>query len=79
MENTSEMTKEQAQQAFQEIINGLERLRVEIFTGSREQSERAKVELVNSMMLIHKLRLCDLIDFDQCKNAMQEIAKLFKL
>ena len=79
MENTSEMTKEQAQQAFQEIMKGLERLRVEIFTGSREQSERAKVELVNSMMLIHKLRLRDLIDFDQCKKAMEEIAKRFKL
>ena len=79
MTNESKMTKEEAQQAFQEIMDGLERVRVEIFTGSREQSERAKVELVNSMMLIHKLRLCDLIDFDQCKNAMQEIAKLFKL
>ena len=79
MENTSEMTKEQAQQAFQEIMNGLERLRVEIFTGGREQSERAKVELVNSMETIHKLRLRDLIDYNQCKNAMQEIAERFRL
>lgn len=79
MTNESKMTKEEAQQAFQEIMDGLERVRVELFTGGREQSERAKVELVNSMETIHKLRLRDLIDYNQCKNAMQEIAERFRL
>lgn len=79
MANKSEMTKEQAQQAFQKIMDGLEQVRVELYTGDCEQAEKARGELVNSMKTIHELRLCDLIDYDQCENAMQEIAERFKL
>ena len=49
MTNESKMTKEEAQQAFQEIMDGLERVRVELFTGDCEQSEQAKQKLMNSM------------------------------
>jgi len=79
MTNESKMTKKEAQQAFQEIMDGLEQVRVELFTGDCEQSEQAKQKLVNSMETIHKLRLHDLIDYNQCKNAIQEIAERFKL